>query len=313
VNEDAAEYLPASLRGPATVLTPVAGGLSGAAVYRVEADGQTFVLKIASGDQSAETWRQQRAMQQRAADAGLSPRVIHVDAARCASVTAFVRGRPFVALYTDPVHKARAVQELGDLLRRLHRLALPPGSPDEPQIDRLIAIRDALAAAGGIPGFVHDAIERTLDAGFPRDRPMVLSHNDVNPGNIVQDGERLLLVDWDASGPNHPLFDLASIAAFLRMDDRTCGDLLSAYEGEAVYAPPPSFIAMRRFVAILCGATGLALARRNGHAGASGDDTLASVPGLGEFYQRMRSGAVSIGQPEGQWSFGLALVKEGML
>jgi hypothetical protein len=38
--------LPADLRGPATPITRIADGLSGAGVYRVEAAGAAFVLKI---------------------------------------------------------------------------------------------------------------------------------------------------------------------------------------------------------------------------------------------------------------------------
>ena len=41
------ECLPPELRGPATHITRIARGLSGAGVYRVEAGGEAFVLKLA--------------------------------------------------------------------------------------------------------------------------------------------------------------------------------------------------------------------------------------------------------------------------
>jgi hypothetical protein len=65
----------------------------------------------------------------------------------------------------------------------------------------------------------------------------------------------------------------------------------------------------QRLASALCAAMFLHLARQAGHAGASGGETIASAPSLSEFYQRARSGAVSIASPDGQWEFGLALAK----
>ena len=63
---------------------------------------------------------------------------------------------------------------------------------------------------------------------------------------------------------------------------------------------------------VLCGAAFMHLARQNGHAGATGAETVDSTLSLGEFYQRMRAGTVSIATGEGQWAFGLTLLKAGL-
>src|SRR5207253_1234324 len=118
----------------------------------------------------------------------------------------------------------------------------------------------SLSSMDTIPSFVGRAVRRVLDETPPSSgRDPVLSHNDVNPGNIVYDGDRLLLVDWDAAGRNDPLYDLAAIAVFLRMDDATCRRLLTAHDGEPVAEVPPFFAYMRRLVAVLCGVMGLQL------------------------------------------------------
>jgi hypothetical protein len=59
----------------------------------------------------------------------------------------------------------------------------------------------------------------------------------------------------------------------------------------------------------LCGAVFLRLSRASGHAGTTGAETLDSTASLAEFYQRLRSGSLSIATAEGQWRFGLALIK----
>lgn len=41
---------------------------------------------------------------------------------------------------------------------------------------------------------------------------LVLGHNDLLPANILDDGERLWLIDWEYGGFNSPLFDLGGLA-----------------------------------------------------------------------------------------------------
>ena len=87
--------LPADLRGPATTITRISAGLSGAAVYRVEAKRETFVLKISSDSAPFADWRHNVDIQNLAAHAGVAPRVVHVDEASRAVLSAFVVGRSF--------------------------------------------------------------------------------------------------------------------------------------------------------------------------------------------------------------------------
>jgi aminoglycoside phosphotransferase (APT) family kinase protein len=305
--------LPAELRGPTTAITRIIAGLSGAGVYRVEAAGQAFVLKIASADEPIDGWRHRTQIQQHAADAGVAPRVVHVDEARRAIVSAFVVDRSFPAFYGNPQTHEAALVQLGQTLRRVHDLPLPDGTPGRDPRELLTRIWSGPLASSALPGFVGDAVERVRGEPVPAcDRAVVLSHNDVNPTNLTYNGEHVLLLDWDAAGPNDAFYDLAAIAVFLRMDDATCLRLLAAHDGAAhdsAAALPARFIYNRRLIAAMCGVVFLHLARAAGHPGATGDETLAGTPDLGELYLRMRSGELSVATGAGRWAFGLALVK----
>jgi aminoglycoside phosphotransferase (APT) family kinase protein len=313
------ECLPTELRGPDTSITRVPVGLSGAAVHRVDSGGQSFMLKV-SDDRPLPSWRHQLALLQRAADAGLAPRVVHSDEARRAVLSAFIVDRSFPMFYGNPATRDAAIAALGQLLRRVHALPLPDGaSPANPRVDGtsarefLAQLWSALAAAAAAPAFVAEAIERVLGEPMPAsDRAPVLSHNDVNPTNVIFDGEKLLLLDWDTAGGNEPFHDLATIAVFLRMDDATCHALLAAYDGAAVASLPARFLYDRRLVAALCGAMFLQLAHDRGHAG-DGGETLDSTMSLADVYQQMRTGALSVATAAGQWTFGLALVKQSVV
>ena len=304
--------LPPDLRGPETRITRVAAGLSGAGVYRIDANGRSFVLKIARQTEPLDNWRRKTHIQQLASFAGLAPAVIHLDEERRAVVSTFVVDRSFPAYFRDPVTHNAALTLLGKTLRRVHDLTLPPDAVAGDPREHLATIWSELATNFALPVFAGEAVERVLaEKAPPRHRATVLSHNDVNPSNLVYDGENLLLLDWETAAPNDPFYDLAAISVFSRMDEGTCLKMLAAYDGEPVPALPPGFSYNRRLVAVLCGTVFLRLARQNGHAGATGGETLDSMLSLGAFFQRLQSGSVSAATADGQWKFGMALLKEG--
>lgn len=276
------ECLPPALRG--ATITPVGAGLSGAGVYRVN---DSHILKL--DDRLA-------ALQRLAGEAGLAPRVVHVDEVRHAIVTELIVDKGFLPMMIVPSTRDQAIALLGETLRRVHALPLPP---DLPRSDARTVLADLQPQLAGfaVPAFVGPTLQAILDEPAPPDDRLVVSHNDVNPTNLVFDGERLLLVDWATAGANDPTFDLAAAAVFFRLDARP---LFEAYDGSE---PPPRYFYNRRLVAALAGTLFLKLAREAGHPG--GDHHLS----LDDFYAKRRAGEVSHASPEGQWLFGLALLE----
>ncbi|MCA9673825.1 MAG: phosphotransferase [Kofleriaceae bacterium] len=299
--------LPVELRGPGTTIAPIAAGLSGAGVYRVEAAGHAYVLKVAPPHERRDGWRVRTDILRAAADAGVAPRVVHVDEARHAVVTELVVDRSLVARFVDPAARATAI---GAALRRVHALPIPPGATSKDPREFLGEIWAGLAGFP-LPAWIGDAVRRALDeAPPPPDRAPVLSHNDVNPSNLIHDGERVLFLDWDAAGPNDPLYDLAAVAVFLDLDDAASALLIAAHDQAPVAtALPARFRYLRRVVAALCGALFLHIARAGGHPGASGGETFELAPTLADVHGGLRTRAVSARTPDGQWQYGQALLK----
>jgi hypothetical protein len=64
-----------------------------------------------------------------AADAGLAPRIVHVDEPGRAVLTAFVVDRSFPAFYRDPGTHEAALRQLGRTVRRIHALPIPADAP----------------------------------------------------------------------------------------------------------------------------------------------------------------------------------------
>jgi thiamine kinase-like enzyme len=307
------DHLPPDLRGPTTTITRIAAGLSGAGVYRVEAAGQSFVLKVAAESEDPVEWHRTLHIQRLAADAGLAPQVVHVDEARRAVLTAFVADRSFATFFRDPRTHEAAVRQLGSTVRRIHALPLPEGARTRDPREFLAQIWHGFLADFALPDFARNAVQRVLaEEPLASERALVLGHNDLNPTNLVYDGEAILILDWATAGPMDPFYDLATLSVFLRMDEGTCLRLLSAYDDRQLVGLPERFIYTRRLVAALAGTMQLYLARQMKHPGATGAETLDATLSLGEFYQRLRTGALQVGTAGGQWAFGLAILKDSL-
>lgn len=77
--------------------------------------------------------------------------------------------------------------------------------------------------------------------------PIIFGHNDLLAANILDDGDRLWLIDFEYAGFSTALFDLAGAASNSGMDESQAHDLLTTYFGE-----PPSKTLLRAFEAMKC-------------------------------------------------------------
>ncbi len=76
---------------------------------------------------------------------------------------------------------------------------------------------------------------------------LVFGHNDLMAANILDDGTRLWLIDWDYAGFNTPLFDLGGLASNNNLTEAQEHDMLTLY-----YGTPPSAALLRRYHAMKC-------------------------------------------------------------
>jgi thiamine kinase-like enzyme len=67
--------------------------------------------------------------------------------------------------------------------------------------------------------------------------PIIFSHNDLLPANIMEDDARLWLIDYEYAGFSTPLFDLAGAATNAEMTPKQSLTLLNTYFDMAADAP----------------------------------------------------------------------------
>jgi Phosphotransferase enzyme family len=271
------------------VIAPVIGGVSGAFVFRVEAGGRSCVLRM-EGTSSPLRNPHQYASMRVAAEAGLAPRLHHVDEAARVAVMDFVVDRPLDSFPGGPRALAQA---LGKMLRRLQ--TTPTFGPFMAYPDIVARLwghvcRSGLFAAGVLDGHTQRLADIRADYRWDPEHS-VSSHNDVLPRNLLFDGERLWLIDWESAYRNDPLVDMATtldnFAPSLELEEV----LLQTWLGRV----PDQ--ALRDRLALLRAMTRLFYAGVQFSAAAAGPrsspDQDLSAPTLAEFQQALRDGRLA--------------------
>jgi thiamine kinase-like enzyme len=226
---------------------PLGGGITNTN-YLVEDAGRKVVVRIGDDIPVHQVMRFNELAASRAAHAaGISPAVLHHEPG--ALVLEYVDGR---TLSAEEVREADRLPRIVELVARAHReiprhLRGPAlvfwvfhvirdyagtlregASPHVPALPELLAAADRLEAAVG-------PVE------------LVFGHNDLLPANLIDDGDRHWLIDWDYAGFNSPLFDLGGLAANNGLNLAQEADVLGAYFGRM-----PDEDLWRRYRAMKC-------------------------------------------------------------
>ena len=192
---------------------PLVGGITNKN-FIVRDRGERFVVRIGDDIPVHQVMRfNELAASRAAAAAGLSPAVVHNEPG--AIVFRFIEGKTLTA---EDVRPRAMLMRILPLIRRCH-VELPKHLRGPVLIfwvfhilrDYAGSLRDAKSRSlGDVPRLLAAAAELEAMVG-PID--VVFGHNDLLPGNFIDDGKRLWLIDWDYAGFNSPLFDLGNLSS----------------------------------------------------------------------------------------------------
>jgi hypothetical protein len=233
-----------------------------------------------------------------AAEAGLAPRVRYTSVEDRLSITDFVEAVPF------PV--TEALVRMPNTLRILHALPLFPTQAHHLNTSCTFLLNKGTALDGFIQrvktGNILPKSESEelfaryaqVFAIYPRhDSDMVSSHNDLfKPDNILFDGHRVWLVDWEAAFLNDRYADLAVVANLVVTNEAEEKIYLQEYFGQ----PPDEYQLARFFLMqqvahifyamafLLLGSSGKPVNLNQGE----------NAPEFRDFHRRMWAGEVNL-------------------
>jgi len=248
--EEAIARVPAWRHARSVSVSALVGGITNLN-YRVDVDGETFVARLASSDarQLGVKRRREHAATVSAWRAGVAPEVFHWSELRGILVTRFVPGQA-LAVEEDigPERLARIVAAI-----RLYHAGRPYVGATSPFATIRAWTSTARRRGAPLPTDIDELIAalRPIRRALA-ERPVlaVPCHNDLWGPNLIDDGQRVTVLDWEYAGMGDPFYDLASLAIHHSEGDAWDRAMLAAYRGR-VDEPDLVRIALYRIAAEL--------------------------------------------------------------
>jgi thiamine kinase-like enzyme len=226
--------LTALLGMPETEPQPLGGGITNENLL-VRYGGRDVVVRLAGRD--TELLGIDRACEREAtaaaAAAGIGPEVLaHLDDP-ATLVTAFIPGR---VLTRGDLGKPDVIAEVAVALWEIHGIRpLHNRFSAWDVVDRYAKV--VAQRGGGVPGAFGDLregarrIRAAIDPAHPEHAP-VPCHNDLLPANLIHDGVRIRIVDWEYAGMGDRYFDLGNLSVNNGFNEAGDEWLLECYWGE---------------------------------------------------------------------------------
>ncbi|MCH9609211.1 MAG: hypothetical protein S4CHLAM45_04370 [Chlamydiales bacterium] len=211
------------------VIAPINKGLSGAKIYKVTGDKNTYLVRYSSGIFGAKEIFSEFAIQKYMALKQLSPKIYYSNPKRGIVAMQFIEntlsaGRDPAILNKIP----NSTENLINLIRNVHRCQAIEG-----KITSRIALDYVKRSSQELPEDFLDKKDRALlnrIVNTPWPKGMCsLVHNDFRSENLLHDGQRFWLVDWELGGLSHPFYDIAYFSNYQTLDNSEGEKLFSLY------------------------------------------------------------------------------------
>lgn len=211
---------------PKAVIVPLSGGLTNAN-YKLIMNGVSFFARQSASVNELLNISLDKEYQasKAAGDAGIAPKVMLYSPQNGVLVTDFIDTAGKKVDLRDPEQMDRFCTSI----RALHALpVILPGklSPMD-TIERYI--KHAEEAGAIIPEMVAPLIEQLKGMQSDEEVQEAPCHNDLHAGNCLDDGERMLLIDWEYAAMGDPLFDLATLVSVEKFNVAELTQLLKNY------------------------------------------------------------------------------------
>jgi thiamine kinase-like enzyme len=230
-------------------ISPLLGGMTNRNFLVTDRQAQRFVVRVGHDLPEHGVMRFNELAAARAAyAAGISPEVIHAGDGML--VSRYIDGHTYTP---EDVRDLRNLDRIIELMRRCHR-EIPKHLRGPVLIFWVFQVIRNYLSVLSEPGKNPLALDLSELAGRAEQLErrvgpveIVFGHNDLLAANLIDDGTRLWLIDWDYAGFNSPLFDLANLSSNNAFTPELDERLLAMYFQDRVDAA-----CMRGFTAMKC-------------------------------------------------------------
>jgi thiamine kinase-like enzyme len=218
--------------GRATAVVPIEAGITNRN-YRVEVDGETFVLRLAGTDTELLGIDREAEVEagRVAAEAGVGPEVFAFEPDLGCIVTRFVKGSP---IPEDELGDEAVMRSVVASVRAIH--GSRPIRATFPVFRIVEGFREIAAERGvQVPAeyeAAHAVAVRIEEAFAGAPAPLTTCHNDLLNANFLLEGDHTWIVDYEYAGMGDPFFDLGNLSINNGLDEDAQALLLQTYFGD---------------------------------------------------------------------------------
>lgn len=286
------------------------GGLSTSILYKLSIEGREYVVRLSDPQDPHQNLEHEYQAMTLAAQAGIAPRLYHQDPKRGVVLMDFIAAEPLSPmLFREP----EQVQHFARLIRGLHNG--PQFQRDKSIFEKTETIYDLM------PPYLRRAplvtqgmtIKRQLEQQLDDAADMKPSHCDINPKNLLFDGQRLWLVDWGSASQENFYFDLASCGTFFFYQSAEAERaFLSAYFGrEPTAREVAKYNLMKAFVEIYYGIMFIYISGRL-HAPLLPQEEIDALPDYATFMALIGAGKENLADTRSQQRLGFVYLKRAL-
>lgn len=198
--------------------------------YKVSLDGKAYFFRVANLEINLERKVLNNSLEREwqitnlISKAGIGPEVIFYSPENGILVTDFIESDKTPLSLKNP----ETLEQFCDVIISLHQLDVQFPSEYNPILQLKEDVKKAMDLGCKIPTLLQKIILFKLDS-FQSNITKTCSHLDLHSGNVLQQGDKLYLIDWEYAAMSDPFFDLATLASAETFSDVEMQELLTYY------------------------------------------------------------------------------------
>ena len=237
----------------------LSGGLTGVPVYKIKVRDKSYAIKLENiNDKNFDLVRNYEIVEA-VSKQGISPRVFYTNPEQGIILMECINSS------FQPAIASPYLEKLAAVARKLHKMEL---------FKEWKSLREILDhSINKLPpqylknSYIHACLQeiKKLEEIIFFQTDIRSSHGDFHIANTLFDGDRYLLVDWQAAAPRSFYFDLSCYATFMFSSNAKCNEFLQAYlEREPKEEEIAKYNLMRIFTNIYYGIGFIAISLEGG-------------------------------------------------